>query len=71
MTKCIICKNEITDKHFSPFCSQRCKNIDLNRWFTGAYVIPERQSEKKVHSDKETTGQEFEISLYDVEKAPR
>lgn len=23
-----------------PFCSTRCKNIDLNRWLTGSYVIP-------------------------------
>lgn len=22
-----------------PFCSTRCKDIDLNRWLTGAYVI--------------------------------
>ncbi|MEM0899765.1 MAG: DNA gyrase inhibitor YacG [Pseudomonadota bacterium] len=23
-----------------PFCSERCKNIDLNRWLSGTYVIP-------------------------------
>ena len=23
-----------------PFCSARCKNLDLNRWLTGAYAIP-------------------------------
>lgn len=23
-----------------PFCSVRCKQIDLNRWLSGAYVIP-------------------------------
>lgn len=23
-----------------PFCSQRCKEVDLNRWFSGAYAIP-------------------------------
>lgn len=22
-----------------PFCSARCKDIDLNRWFSGSYVI--------------------------------
>ena len=25
---------------FHPFCSGRCADIDLNRWLTGAYVIP-------------------------------
>ncbi len=23
-----------------PFCSPRCKAVDLNRWLTGSYVIP-------------------------------
>ncbi len=23
-----------------PFCSPRCKSIDLNRWLSGSYVIP-------------------------------
>lgn len=23
-----------------PFCSERCRSIDLNRWLKGAYVIP-------------------------------
>jgi len=28
-----------------PFCSARCKNVDLSRWLTGAYVIPGRDDE--------------------------
>jgi uncharacterized protein len=28
-----------------PFCSNRCKNVDLNRWLSGAYVIPARDEE--------------------------
>ncbi|OLP55025.1 DNA gyrase inhibitor YacG [Rhizobium rhizosphaerae] len=23
-----------------PFCSDRCRNIDLNRWLSGSYAIP-------------------------------
>jgi len=23
-----------------PFCSPRCKSVDLNRWLSGTYVIP-------------------------------
>ena len=23
-----------------PFCSPRCRSVDLNRWLTGAYAIP-------------------------------
>ncbi len=23
-----------------PFCSVRCKQVDLNRWLSGSYVLP-------------------------------
>jgi endogenous inhibitor of DNA gyrase (YacG/DUF329 family) len=23
-----------------PFCSRRCADIDLNRWFSGSYAVP-------------------------------
>jgi endogenous inhibitor of DNA gyrase (YacG/DUF329 family) len=44
---CPICKkplpdppdNEKTPPHF-PFCSERCKLIDLGRWLGGRYQIP-------------------------------
>jgi endogenous inhibitor of DNA gyrase (YacG/DUF329 family) len=28
-----------------PFCSERCKNIDLNRWLSGSYVLPGAEEE--------------------------
>jgi len=28
-----------------PFCSERCKNIDLNRWLSGAYVLPSAEED--------------------------
>ena len=28
-----------------PFCSARCKDIDLTRWLSGSYVIPGREGE--------------------------
>ena len=37
--KCPICENP-TEKTFRPFCSQRCADLDLGRWFTGAYAVP-------------------------------
>jgi endogenous inhibitor of DNA gyrase (YacG/DUF329 family) len=30
---------------FRPFCSERCKLIDLGQWATGAYRIPQEQSD--------------------------
>jgi endogenous inhibitor of DNA gyrase (YacG/DUF329 family) len=36
---CPICGKPSTQASF-PFCSPRCADIDLNRWLSGAYVIP-------------------------------
>jgi endogenous inhibitor of DNA gyrase (YacG/DUF329 family) len=40
MTKsCPICKKPRT-ADFHPFCSQRCKDRDLARWFGDGYAVP-------------------------------
>ena len=35
-----------------PFCSKRCKDIDLNRWLKGAYVITARDDEEESDEPK-------------------
>src|SRR5258708_24146008 len=39
--RCPICKKIVlySEPEF-PFCSERCRSIDLGRWASGAYVIP-------------------------------
>lgn len=38
---CPICgKPSAPESGFAPFCSARCKDVDLNRWLKGAYAIP-------------------------------
>ncbi|MBZ5580879.1 MAG: DNA gyrase inhibitor YacG [Acidobacteriia bacterium] len=48
--KCPICKKEVQpgDPEF-PFCSERCRIIDLGNWASEKYVIPEpvRPEEEK------------------------
>ena len=39
---CPIC-GKPSSQQFHPFCSARCSDIDLNRWLSGAYVIPVRE----------------------------
>jgi uncharacterized protein len=29
-----------------PFCSQRCADVDLNRWLSGVYAVPVADEEK-------------------------
>lgn len=28
-----------------PFCSERCRQVDLGRWFSGAYSVPAAEAE--------------------------
>ncbi len=37
---CPICRRPAADPRFRPFCSARCADVDLGRWFGGAYAIP-------------------------------
>lgn len=38
--KCPICKKDVTlDNPEMPFCSERCRLIDLGNWATEKYVI--------------------------------
>lgn len=40
---CPTCGEKVSwteDNHFRPFCSNRCKQIDLGAWAEEKYVIP-------------------------------
>ena len=37
--KCPICAKP-AEPGFKPFCSKRCADVDLSRWFKGSYAIP-------------------------------
>jgi endogenous inhibitor of DNA gyrase (YacG/DUF329 family) len=37
--KCPICGKPAVAEH-RPFCSARCRQVDLGRWLSGDYVIP-------------------------------
>jgi endogenous inhibitor of DNA gyrase (YacG/DUF329 family) len=30
-----------------PFCSKRCRDVDLNRWLSGAYVVPGSENDEE------------------------
>jgi endogenous inhibitor of DNA gyrase (YacG/DUF329 family) len=54
---CAICGKPAVET-FRPFCSQRCKNVDLHRWLSGRYAVPAVEAE------------EDEIDLAEPEEAP-
>ena len=38
--QCPICKKGVkSNDHNFPFCSDRCRTIDLGKWASGSYVI--------------------------------
>jgi uncharacterized protein len=60
--RCPICKKEVlrTEEEF-PFCSERCRTIDLGRWASGAYVIastPQDTSDTTPDSIKDPDNEE-------------
>jgi uncharacterized protein len=42
--RCPICKQSVTweGNPFRPFCSERCKLIDLDNWLEERYRVPSR-----------------------------
>jgi endogenous inhibitor of DNA gyrase (YacG/DUF329 family) len=46
---CPECGKPSTRENY-PFCSSRCKAIDLNRWLSGTYVLPGRDDEDRAEA---------------------
>lgn len=36
---CAICGRPAIEE-YRPFCSKRCADVDLSRWFSGVYAVP-------------------------------
>lgn len=53
--KCPICKQTVPAKDPDfPFCSDRCRLIDLGKWASGAYVVSSpRDAEDEVREEDE------------------
>ncbi|WP_372707712.1 DNA gyrase inhibitor YacG [Brevundimonas sp.] len=45
MATCPTCRRQPADSKYKPFCSKRCADVDLQRWFTGGYVIADSVDE--------------------------
>jgi uncharacterized protein len=48
MPKCPICNAEVkprSENKLFPFCSERCKTIDLGKWLSEEYRVPAEPGE--------------------------
>ncbi len=48
--RCPIC-GEPTEAAYRPFCSARCRDVDLGRWLGGGYVIAGGQADADEDGD--------------------
>ncbi|GAB2178696.1 DNA gyrase inhibitor YacG [Dongia sp. agr-C8] len=46
MARCPNC-GKPTVVEFRPFCSARCKQVDLNRWFSESYRVPVQSQDEE------------------------
>jgi uncharacterized protein len=53
--KCPIC-GKLADELFRPFCSKRCADVDLHRWFSGVYAVPVTEDEEEDERREEDSG---------------
>ena len=51
---CPVCKNLTTweENSFRPFCSERCKLIDLGAWASDEYRIPGNPVDETAYSEE-------------------
>ena len=48
--KCPICHKDVAPRASNPgfpFCSPRCRAVDLGKWLGEEYRVPERQAEER------------------------
>jgi endogenous inhibitor of DNA gyrase (YacG/DUF329 family) len=51
--KCPYCATIFSyyDSEFRPFCSERCKMIDLGHWFKETYAVPTKDDVSQVEDE--------------------
>jgi uncharacterized protein len=56
---CPIC-GKPQEQMFRPFCSKRCADVDLHRWFSGVYAAPVTEDEDE-DGRREESGESGEM----------
>ncbi len=54
---CPICKKARSEE-FTPFCSSRCRDRDLSKWFGDGYTVPGRAALPEEIAAELTSGHE-------------
>jgi endogenous inhibitor of DNA gyrase (YacG/DUF329 family) len=53
--RCPVCEKNFqpTDTSALPFCSERCRRIDLGRWLGESYSVPVEPQDDDEHAEEE------------------
>lgn len=56
IVKCPTCSTKVQweGNPYRPFCSERCKLIDLGKWIKGDYAIPVMEDDDRPEEKEET-----------------
>ena len=55
---CVFCRKHPVDEMWRPFCSERCKLLDLAHWVDGSYRVPAEPVEQPDEESKDEPGPE-------------
>jgi endogenous inhibitor of DNA gyrase (YacG/DUF329 family) len=70
--QCPICKKKVAfGSKQMPFCSERCRTLDLANWADEKYVISSPARQNELSGELETTGEAFDESDLDAERRQR
>lgn len=53
---CPVCKR-VSTAGYAPFCTKRCADIDLSRWFKGVYAVPVVEASEELEDGDDDGGQ--------------
>jgi len=59
--RCPIC-GAGTVPRYRPFCSKRCADLDLGRWFNGSYTVPVVELDESDLADLDAASEEDDDS---------
>jgi endogenous inhibitor of DNA gyrase (YacG/DUF329 family) len=68
VVKCSRCKKEFNyyASDYRPFCSEKCKMVDLGHWLTESYAIPvEKMTEEMIEELEEAFSKQHGIKNED------
>lgn len=51
---CVYCRLHTVHPDWQPFCSERCKLLDLSHWLDGDYRVPATDTDEDAVPDEDT-----------------